>query len=315
MTANLLVILWLGSQNENQISNGGQRVSEIWRLNATKLGEKLAKEKKVISLPVKPIDIAESQNIVVESLPSNKQGVSGMLVESNSSFGIMYATYIDNFGFQNFCIAHELGHYNIGGHYEQLIMGSGFHESKAGFVSGDRYELEADHFAAGLLMPNYLFDVELNKIQSGLKAVETLSERCETSLTATAIRYAQRSPDPIAIIMSEGQSILYCFMSDEMKEIRELAWIRKGTLLPKNTVTYHLNQSQSNVLSGERLEGESTLQDWFGCDLQYELYEEAIGLGQYGKTLTVLSLESIPDQEEIDEEDELEESWAPKFKR
>ena len=71
-------------------------------------------------------------------------------MESNNNFGIMYATYVDNIGFQNFCVAHELGHYSIAGHYEQL-MGNGFHESSAGFVSNEKYELEADHFAAGLL--------------------------------------------------------------------------------------------------------------------------------------------------------------------
>jgi len=289
-------------------------MTTLWRSHATKLGELLAKEQNIISLPVKPVNIAENMDIVVEPLPPRNKGVSGMLVESNNNFGILYATYIDNIGFQNFCIGHELAHYKIPGHYEQLLI-DGCHESHAGFTSNDKYELEADHFSAGLLMPSYLFDTVLNKVQSGLEAVEILSEKCETSLTATAIRYAQRSPDPVTIVVSEGQIIKYCFMSDKMKGIKGLSWIKKNTLLPRKSATYSFNNLKINVLKGNRTEGEATLLDWFGSNLQYELYEEIIGLGSYGKTLTVLSIDALPDQEEIDEEEELIESWTPRFKR
>lgn len=289
-------------------------MTEIWKSNATKLGEQFAQEQKIASLPVKPIEIAENLDILVEALPSHKRGVSGMLVESNNNFGIMYATYINNIGFQNFCIGHELGHYKIPGHYEQLLT-NGCHVSSAGFVSNEKYELEADHFSAGLLMPSYLFDVALGNVQSGLKAVETLSNDCETSLTATAIRYAQRTPDPVAIVVSERETINYCFMSDELRELKGLSWINKGMTLPNNSVTSRFNRLERNVLSGNRAEGEAFLLDWFGCNLEYDFYEEVIGLGTYGKTLTILTLEQIPDQEELDEEHDLEESWTPRFRK
>lgn len=289
-------------------------MSELWKGRATKLGEELAKEQNITRLPVKPIEIAENLGIAVEPLPPERKGVSGMLLESNSNFGIMYATYIDNPGFQHFCIGHELGHYMLPGHYEQL-MGSGCHESLAGFVSTEKYELEADHFSAGLLMPSYLFDKVLNEVESGLNAVRTLAKKCETSLTATAIRYAQRTPDPVAIIVSERQAIQYCFMSDEMKEINGLTWIKKGKPLPKNTVTSRFNTAPQNILNCNQAEGDTTLLDWFESKLSYDVYEEVIGLGQYGKTLTVLSVEGIPEQEELDDEDDLIESWTPRFKR
>lgn len=289
-------------------------MTEIWKYSATKLGEDLAKEQNITSLPVNPIDIAKKLDIDVERLPSDKPGVSGMLVESGNSFGIMYATYIENIGFQNFSVAHELGHYSIPGHYEQL-MGSGIHRSLAGFISQEKCELEADHFAAGLLMPSYLFEVELNKYQSGLNAIEALSRKSNTSLTATAIRYAQKTPDPVAIVVSDGKIVDYCFMSDELKKLKELTWIRKGSHLPKNTVTSRFNSSVQNIVNCNRADGEATLFDWFNVELPYDVHEEVVGLGNYGKTLTVLSLGLLPDQEELDEEDELEESWTPRFRR
>lgn len=295
-------------------------MTELWKINATKLGENLAKEHGYTELPVSPNQIAHQLGIFAEPLPSDAKGVSGMLVYTRNEntgkdiFGIKYATYVDNLGFQNFCIAHELAHYSIPGHPEALLT-NGYHQSHAGFIADNQYELEADHFAAGLLMPSYLFDKALNSSQSGLAAIEQLSLDCQTSLTATAIRYAQRTSDPIAVIVSEGPTVLYCFMSDELREIEQLNWIRRNTPLPRNSHTYEFNQSESNVLDGLRVDGATTLLDWFSCEVEYEVFEEVIGLGGYGRTLTVLSLEVIPDQEEIDEEDELIDSWNPKFKR
>lgn len=286
----------------------------LWRQNATKLGENFARERNCTSLPVKPIEVAENLGILVEPIPPENAGASGILLYSGSSFGIMYATYLNNNGFENFSVAHELGHYSIPEHPEKILI-NGQHVSHAGFTSLDQTELEADHFAAGFLMPAYLFDPEINKSQSGLKAVEALARACKTSITATAIRYAQRTPDPVAIVISEGQKICYCFMSDEFKEIKGLTWIKKDTRLPKNTVTSRFNSLDSNVLNAVKSEGEARFFDWFSCTSLLELYEEVVGLGGYGRTLTVLSVDEVPDQEELDEEEELKESWTPRFKK
>jgi hypothetical protein len=282
-------------------------MAEIWRFNATKRGEELAREQEVTSLPVKPMEIAENLGILVEPLPSDRKGVSGMLLQSGGSFGILYASYLENEGFENFCIAHELGHYHMPGHPQ--------HESKAGFVSHEQFEHEADHFAAGLLMPAYLFDRELNRHVSGLAAVEALREQCGTSLTATAIRYAQRSPDAVAIIVSQGNSVNYCFMSDELAQVRGVSWVRKNSQLPAGSVTDRFNQNPDNVLTAQRAQGDASFSDWFGPDHDIELFEEVVGLGSYGYTLTVLSADNIPDEEELDDEGTLKESWGAKFRR
>ena len=41
-------------------------------------------------------------------------------------------------------------------------------ESRAGFASGDKYEMEADYFAAGLLMPQQLFIPAMRQAGEGL---------------------------------------------------------------------------------------------------------------------------------------------------
>jgi hypothetical protein len=43
--------------------------------------------------------------------------------------------------------------------------------------------------------------------------------------------------------------------------------------------------------------------------------EEIIGLGKYGKTLTVLYDIDLPDIDEEDSDKFVEESWVPRFKK
>ena len=174
--------------------------------------------------------------------------------------------------------------------------------------------LVADQFAAALLMPVKLFTAAMIRTGEGLQAIETLAGDCGTSLEATAIRYAQTNSDPVAVVRSDGRTIDYAFMSEALKDFPGLDWIRKGTLLPANCVTATFNADKSNAERAARAKGTSTLQDWFNGPHRQEVVEEVVGLGSYGKTLTVLTEMESPDEFE-DEDGELEESWTPRFHR
>ena len=72
-----------------------------------------------------------------------------------------------------------MGHYFLDGHIDHVLPADGIHESHAGFVSADPYELEADNFAAGLLMPEPLFKKELSRRKPGLEAIEYMAGLAE----------------------------------------------------------------------------------------------------------------------------------------
>lgn len=288
--------------------------SLLWQGSVARHAEQVIKGLGITTLPVCPISIANELNISVEPLPSNSQGVSGMLLRHGNEFGILYSTFINNEGFQRFCIAHELGHYCLPGHPEGVLL-DGVHASQAGFISKNQYELEADYFATSLLMPSKLFNAALNNSGQGLNAIELLAQLCVTSLTSTAIRYAQNSPDAVAIIVSTENIIDYCFMSEALRNLQGLDWLKKSSRIPKNTVTYEFNQDQNNVFFSRRKDGDTNIQIWFGGGLEVEMREEVLGLGNYGKTLTVLSSSYLPDDEELEEEEELIDSWTPRFHR
>ena len=277
--------------------------------------ELFLREHGINSLPVDPFAIARSLALEVKAKPPSAPGVSGMLLRNGDNYGILYSTHIQSEGFQHFSIAHELAHYLLEGHLDYVFpYGKDMHESKSGFISQDPYEREADHFAAGLLMPRSLFSEAMGRFKDGLAGIEVLSAFCKTSLPATAIRYSQCAEFPIAVVMSTGGTVDYCFFSESLKDFGDLDWLEKGTLLPLSSATRRFNQDIENVQSGSEEKTSVNLQDWFGGRRSIEMSEEIMGLGRYGKTLTVLSPIVSSDEDDDEEDDEaLVESWTPRF--
>ena len=275
---------------------------------------RLLKKLEIDAFPIDPFEIARRLDIELRPLPANYGGASGMLVHVSGQFGICYPTHVDSDGFKNFSIGHEIGHYWLPGHLDAIFDKRGQHVSHAGFQSSDRYEQEADHFAAALLMPNKLFTAAARRAGDGLKAIETLADVCGTSLEATAIRCTQTNRDPMAIIRSEGRIVDYAFMSEPLMDFPDLDWISKGTPLPSGSISAAFNADRSNVVRAVRASGTSDLQDWFSGPHRQEVVEEVVGLGRYGKTLTVLTGMEPPDEIE-DDEDALDASWDVKFRR
>ncbi|OYV24694.1 MAG: hypothetical protein B7W99_00950 [Rhodospirillales bacterium 20-58-10] len=266
------------------------------------------------SLPIDLKRVAEVLEVPVHPLVQTMPGVSGMLHKTGDQFVIMFGTYIKNDGFQRFSIAHEIGHYLLPGHPEHLFQGGvTSHSSHAGFTSADIYEQEADYFASGLLMPDALVKSALRRLGEGLEGIEALKEKCLTSMTATAITYARKTSVPAAIIVSTNGVVDYAFLSESMKEFEGVSRPRKGMPLPTGTVSEALAASESDVREGKRVSADVDLRTWLEGRRSITATEEALGLGSYGKVLTVLTTDVLPD--EVDEDEELEERWTPKFRR
>ena len=262
--------------------------AKLRRQAAARRAEEVIERYGVQSLPVDPFAIAEAENIVVRP-KSASNGVSGFLLKHGDDFGICYATHIKNEGFVRFCVAHELGHYFLDGHPEHLFRtGDGMHQSKSGFTSADPFEQEADEFAANLLMPKRLFRDALRESGRGFEAIQQLSITCLTSITSTAIRYAMTADESVAVIVSSGSQIDYCFMSDRLKSRRGIEWLRRGQGLPRASHTAKFNADTARVHQGEHSESTAMLDEWIDGAPEVEVCEDVVGLGTYGRTLTVL---------------------------
>jgi hypothetical protein len=108
------------------------------------------------------------------------------------------------------------------------------------------------------------------------------------ALTAMGIRYATLCTEPVAVVVSEGEKILYSVLSKPFaSELGlESRWAARSRDLPAKSVTRRLNAG-GKVLSEER--GLVRADSWFP-QAEGELMEEVIGLGRYGRTLTVLTV-------------------------
>lgn len=280
---------------------------------ATLEAEQLVRDRGITSLPVDPRVIAQDAGISVYEKPA-EAGVSGMLIRVGNSFAIAYATHVASEGFRRFSIGHELGHYFLRDHVQHVLGPDGVHQSRAGFGSPDKYEREADLFAVGLLTPRALFRPAVARAGAGLTAIEHLAAQCMTSLPATAIRYAEFVDAAVAIVVTNQNAIEYCGMSKQFRELK-LSWLRRGDAIPRRTRTSRFNGDPGRILRADRDEGASRLDDWFHDGPDVGVFEQIVGLGSYGKTLTVLTVDDLPDEEEAEEEAELQRSWTPTFSR
>lgn len=281
---------------------------------AVQHGEKIVEEFGFKQFPIDPRAIAKARDIALQAKPPEVEGISGAIILAGGVATIIYSTEYNNEGFENFSIAHELGHWFLPGHPEEIIKAGGTHLSRANFTQNTSIELEADHFASGLLLPSGLTRKFLSSNQIGLDGILSLAANARCSVTAAAIRSAECGAYPVAVIVSRGQEIAYAFTSESFKNLGKLTFLRKGTPLPASA-TRRFNANAENVLRAGRVVDETDLGTWFDGPSKIKLDEEVIGLGRYGYTLTVLSSERLPEDplDEEDEESELERSWTPRF--
>ena len=146
-----------------------------------------------------------------------------------------------------------------------------------------------------------------------LEATADMARLCRISLTATAIRYIEQASVRVAVIMSSDGAIDICFMSGELKDFDNIEWPQKSQSLPAGVETDAFNRDPANVTHARRREGETDLRDWFGGHRSIPGVEEVVGLGTYGKTLTILSSHVFADDE--DEDEELKNRWDYGFTR
>ena len=84
----------------------------------------------------------------------DSEGFEGaLLTNPTKSDGAIFCSSRSPRPRQRFTIGHELGHWFLPGHPEEILKGGGAQRSRAKCTQNTSIELEADHFASGLLLP------------------------------------------------------------------------------------------------------------------------------------------------------------------
>ena len=263
-------------------------------------------------LPVRPKIFAEQNlDILVEPFDPPHPSISGYLMQVENLFAIGYSKAIRCEGFQNFTVAHEIGHYCLDGH-PLAILKNGAHYSWSGYISKDPYEEEADAFASEFLMPWKLVEALVKKGDGGFASIKSLADQCGSSLVASAIRYADVTEEQVAVVVSHLGSVEFMTASQPFRQLPGIDWLRRRDALPARVPSACVGTDRAWVSAGLTSEDGSYLNDWFPGAPRVAVREDVVGLGSYGRLLTVLVADC---ETEADEEDEtIEDDYIKRWK-
>lgn len=190
-----------------------------------------------------------------------------------------------------FSIAHELGHYFIEPHRELLVAGKS-HNSTPGFICDNALEVEADEFAAALLLPGSYIEQRLRR-RSFLTLAEILKmgDDCQCSARSAAIRYVRYAGEGCAMVVSKQGKLTRYIPSDEAESLGYRFTTMK--VVPEGSAAHRLHND--NTRKGVE-ESHSTTKRWFPfLRDEHDLHEESFRLGETGYFLTLLSISSETD--------------------
>ncbi|MBR7829908.1 ImmA/IrrE family metallo-endopeptidase [Actinospica sp. MGRD01-02] len=167
------------------------------------LARQLLEEVGWTSLPVDPEQIADQLGIIVANAPMTDD-VSGMLVREPDRIviGVNQTHHINR---KRFTIAHEIGHLKL--HKgRSVIMDSDVRmnfRDRVASLATDREEIEANRFAAALLMPEHVVRpwVAEQSFRNAAQMVEQFADTFRVSPSAANFRLVNLGiiPTPVEI--------------------------------------------------------------------------------------------------------------------
>lgn len=158
-----------------------------------------------------------------------------------------------------FSMGHELAHYFLEPHRAYLIRGGKSHGSESEFKSDALVEREADAFAAGLLMPSFLFSPRVNKTEPDFDVIQEVASDFQTSILSTAIRTVQLSHFPCGLACIRQSSLAWMFCSNSLIEAGCYPGERGS--LPPETALMAWKEAEGGGLTNRTKEG--VVGDWF----------------------------------------------------
>lgn len=206
------------------------------------------------------------------------QGCEARLVRKCDIGIISVNSLIPEEGRKRFAIAHEIGHFILHGGTQLILCSEDdmyiWQESKA-------QEIEANEFAASLLIPQEIFIRLIKPGQPTLDMISDLALEFRTTLTATALRYVDFSKESCALVVSKDGFIKWYRKSGSFN-----FHVKVGKKLSPYTYAFdffdgvELPTKPDNVPAYAWLAGE--------IDEEAELYEHSLSLGSYGVVISLL---------------------------
>lgn len=247
------------------------RATQLWNLYGFRSPGELVLE-----------DLALALGVIVVEAPLAK--ADARLIRKGPRGLVRVRNDIPETGRKRFALAHELGHWLI--HKEQTQINACTDQDMVAKYKASAPEIEANYFAAELLMPQKLFMSRIRKLRPSFALVKELAGEFGTSLTATAIRCAEVTDDYWAVVISEAGRVRWWRGSERFEE---RFWIEPGTILSPESAAGSVFEGEPAPTGPVDVDREA----WASCREGYDdsiLIEEALPLPDYDQVLSLLYL-------------------------
>lgn len=152
----------------------------------------ILKEKNILKppVPIKRIAVSYGVDLFFVELPDD---ISGILDLENKNDAKIFVNKLHSSKRQRFSIAHELGHFFLHEHNAIHIDRYSFFRNRNSETALDPMEIEANRFAAEILMPSKFLEEELSRyidiIDIDEDVIWELAKKFKVTVTAMTIRF------------------------------------------------------------------------------------------------------------------------------
>lgn len=208
----------------------------------------------------------------------NLYGCEARLVRKADIGIIRVNSLIPEEGRKRFAIAHELGHFIL--HSSSQFIQCNEDEMHIWKESKTR-EIEANEFAASLLMPREIFLRFLKAGQPTIDKISEIAKEFRTTLTATALRYIGFSKEPCALVVSKDGLIKWYKKSGSFN-----FHVKVGKKLHPDTYAFDFFDGVDLPTQPESVPAYA----WLSGDIneESEIFEQSFALGGFGVVLSLL---------------------------
>lgn len=208
-------------------------------------------------------------------------GSDGRMVRADGVAMITVRQTIEYPGQKRFVIAHELGHVLLHPHVRQIDEVK-LSQASNWSLKQSPEEIEANLFAAEILMPASLFVPRIQKKEPSFDLIRALADEFRTTLTATAIQFIRYTKEECVLVASKDGQRQWFSASDQFS-----FWLHEETQIHGYTCAVELAKTGKNHVRAKDVPAGCWLRD-FSPDGKEYVTEDAVSSSNFGGALSLV---------------------------
>ena len=145
----------------------------------------------------------------------------------------------------------------------------------------------------------------------GFGSIKNVSERCESSLVASAIGLCQGTKETVAAIVSFNGTFEFMTAPESFRSIRGLEWLRGGHALPDGVRSARFAHQHKWTNECDISEEGGKLRRWSDGVADLEIQDAVVGLVRFARRLIVL----VTQWDEDDRDPSGEQNWTERWEK